>query len=266
MNAPLIHLEKVALRFRKGSNAGLKERVLGTLRPATWAQATRQSGEFWGLREVDLQINAGDRIALVGANGAGKSTLLRLMSRIYRPTSGTVTTHGIIAPLIELGAAFSPDLTGRENTFLNAAIMGIPIRDVKQRLDAIVAFSGLGHHFDLPVKNYSTGMLLRLAFAVATEVSPDILILDELFAGADAAFLQQAYTRLADFAEKCPIFILVSHRREEILRFCNRAILLAEGRILMDGTPEEVLSLHECRSISRPTPITADKPGGHRIG
>lgn len=163
------------------------------------------------------------------------------MSRIYRPTQGTFSSAGRLAPLIEIGAGFNPELSGRENIFLNSAILGIRKKEVEKRLDSIVNFSELEEFIDMPVKYYSTGMHLKLAFTVATEISPDILILDELYAGGDAAFIEKANRRLLEFVNRSKILILVSHNVEYVRQFCNRAIVLDHGNLKLQGEPEEMI-------------------------
>lgn len=238
-----IKARDISVRFRKyHGGAGLKEAVLGLLSsPLDRKNRPARKSEFWGLRNISLDLKEGDRLGIIGHNGAGKSTLLKVVSRIYRPTEGTLTVRGRVAPLIELGAGFNPELTGRENTFLNGSILGIPRRVIKSRLDSIVAFAELEEFIDMQVKYYSTGMHLRLAFSIATEVSPDILILDELFAGADRAFIEKANERLDRFIAQTHIFMLVSHEMDYIRRFCNRAILLDHGRLIAAGKPDEIV-------------------------
>ena len=174
-----ITLKDISIKFRKthGYANGLKEAAMRLFSTPTWHKNHPPSKtEFWGLRHIDLELRKGDRLGIVGHNGAGKSTLLKIISRIYRPTEGTVTVQGRIAPLIEIGAGFNPELSGRENTFLNSSILGIPRKAIKERIDSIIEFAELGDYYDMPVKYYSTGMCLRLAFSIATEISPDILI------------------------------------------------------------------------------------------
>jgi ABC-type polysaccharide/polyol phosphate transport system ATPase subunit len=254
MSAPHITLKNVSVRFRRyqGYPEGLKEAVLRKLVPPRWQKAlVPKRQEIWGVKNLSLDLRPGDRLAVIGHNGAGKSTLLKLISRIYRATEGVAEVEGRVAPLIELGAGFNPELTGRENAFLNAAILGIPGKVLKPRLASLVEFAGLEEHIDVPVKYYSTGMLLRLAFAVATEVTPDILILDELFAGADAEFIERANQRLDEFVRTSPIFILVSHELKYVERFCNKAILLERGELVASGNPQSVIETY----LSRFSPV-----------
>lgn len=239
-----VRLHDVSVRFRRyqGYSHGLKEAAMRLLSAPKW-QKTRppQKLDFWGLRHLTLDIREGDRVGIIGRNGAGKSTLLKVISRIYRPAEGTLDVRGRIAPLIEIGAGFAPDLTGRENAFLNGAILGIPKKTIAARLDSIIDFSELADFIDMPVKYYSTGMHLRLAFTLATEVTPDILILDELYAGGDAAFIQKADVRLERFVHQSKILILVAHDMDYIRKFCNRVVWLDEGRIRAEGAPDAIV-------------------------
>jgi ABC-type polysaccharide/polyol phosphate transport system ATPase subunit len=242
-----VKLNNVSVKFRRYENqpGGLKEAVMRMVSPPSWVKH-RPAGktDFWGLKNISLDIREGDRIGIVGHNGAGKSTLLKVISRIYRPAEGSFEVQGRAAALIEIGAGFNPELTGRENTFLNAAILGIPRKEIAARLPAIFDFAELHEFIDMPVKYYSTGMYLRLGFAIATEISPDILILDELFAGGDAAFIAKANARLERFVQQSKILILVSHSMEYVTRFCNRAIVLDHGHLRLDGAPERVLDAY----------------------
>lgn len=239
-----IQLQNVSIKFRSysGRATGLKESVMRWLSPPTWTHnSPKEESEFWALRHIDLFLKEGDRLGIIGHNGAGKSTLLKVISRIYRPTEGTVSVQGRIAALIDIGAGFNPELSGRENVYLNGAILGIPKKVLAERMASVIEFSELSNFMEMPVKYYSTGMYLRLAFAIATEISPDILILDELFAGGDAAFIQKANVRLDHFIARSKILIVVAHNMEYICRYCNRAIVLDHGRILAQGNPKDVV-------------------------
>lgn len=243
-----VHLKNISVRFHKyhGFSTGLKEAVLRKLVPPMWhKKAPPRREDFWGLRDVSFDLKEGDRLGIIGHNGAGKSTLLKVISRIYRPTVGDLKVVGRIAPLIEIGAGFSNELTGRENIFLNGAILGIPRKQLVKCIDSIVAFAELEEFIDMPVKYYSTGMHLRLAFSVATEIPPDILILDELYAGGDAAFIAKGNERLDSFVKASKILILVAHNMEYVKRFCNRVMILDHGCIKAVGNPDEMIQLYE---------------------
>lgn len=239
-----IELNGVSVRFKKyqGYSSGMKEAVMRFFNPPDWYKTARPSkSEFWGLKGIGLSLEEGDRLGIIGHNGAGKSTLLKVISRIYKPTEGTVSVDGRIAPLIEIGAGFNPELTGRENAFLNGTIIGLTRKRIQERMDSIVGFSELSDFIDMPVKYYSTGMYLRLAFTLATEIPPEILILDELYAGGDAIFIEKANVRLENFVKQSKILILVAHNLEYVKRFCNRVIVLDHGQKVLEGKPDDVI-------------------------
>jgi ABC-type polysaccharide/polyol phosphate transport system ATPase subunit len=202
-----------------------------------------KSGEsFWALRGVSFAVKAGESLALIGANGSGKSTALKLISRIILPTSGTISVQGRVAALLELGAGFHPDLTGRENVSLNGSILGLSRSFIRRQMDEIVAFSELQRFIDAPVRNYSSGMLMRLGFSVATAFQPDILIIDEVLAVGDQAFQDRCLRRIRDIQENGATVILVTHDLESVRKLCQRAIWLDEGRARADGSTAEVAS------------------------
>lgn len=233
------------MRFKKRSHQShaLKETALRLLRPPRW-QKLAATDTFWGLRDVSFNLREGDRLGIIGGNGAGKSTLLKVISRIYRPTEGKAHVNGRIVPLIEIGAGFNPELSGRENVFLNGAILGMPRRLIADRMASIIDFSELGDFIDMPVKYYSTGMHLRLAFSLATEIEPDILILDELYAGGDASFIERANIRLERFVSGSKILILVAHNLDYIRRFCTQVMVLDKGKIFAQGKPSEMIDAY----------------------
>lgn len=197
-------------------------------------------GVFWALRDVSFAINAGESVAFIGDNGAGKSSLLKLITRILEPTSGRLTVDGRVAALLELGAGFHSDLTGRENVFLNGAILGLGSEAIAQRFDEIVAFAELERFIDVPVRNYSSGMLARLGFSVATAFQPDILLVDELLAVGDQAFRSRCVQRIRQIQQAGATIILVSHDLDATQRICQRSIWLDKGRIIADGDTDEV--------------------------
>lgn len=197
--------------------------------------------DVWALRDVDLEISPGQALGVVGANGAGKSTLLKLLAGILPPDGGTVEVGGKVVSLLELGAGFHPDFTGRENVYLNASIHGMSKQAVADRMDAIIAFSELDSFIDAPVRTYSSGMYTRLGFAVAAELDPDVLLLDEVFAVGDAAFQAKCMSRIADFQRRGVTIVFVSHSQWAIQMVCNRAIWLSGGSVVADGDPINVL-------------------------
>ncbi len=232
-----IRLEEVSLRFKKyEQRPTLKQTVLNTL----FRRKYHAGGEFWLYRGLNLSVTHGQRLGIIGPNAAGKSTLLKLICGVYEPTAGRIHVAGKVAPLIELGAGFNPELSGQENIFLNGALLGFGPAEMKQKVDRIIEFAGLAEFAQTPIKYYSTGMLLRLAFSVATDVNPEILIVDEVFAGGDVEFVHKARNRMGELMDNSHVVILVSHELHLIRQLCNRAIWLDHGSIVMDGQPEEV--------------------------
>ncbi len=211
---------------------------------------------FRALDNVTVHIDQGETVGLVGANGAGKSTMLKILAGIYRPTSGTASSVGMIASLLDLGVGFHPDLTGEENLMLNGALLGLGRSDMKVLVPGIAEFAQLTRFMDTPVKYYSNGMFMRLGFSLATAVDPDILLIDEVLAVGDAQFQDKCYRRIWEFRERGKTIIFVSHDMEAVSRLCRRVIWLSEGRVVKDGQPEEVLSGYlesSQRRLSDPT-------------
>ncbi len=197
--------------------------------------------ELWALKNVSLEIEKGEYVGLIGRNGAGKTTLLKVIAGILRPTAGRVKVKGRIVPLMELGAGFDPELTGRENIYLNGSIMGLTRSQMDEKVQGIIEFSELKDFIDVPVKNYSTGMFTRLAFALAIDVEPDVLLIDEVLAVGDVGFQKKCQAKLEEFHSRGVTMVLVSHSMEEIRRLCHRVIWLEGGEIKMDGSPDEVI-------------------------
>ncbi len=196
--------------------------------------------EFRALQDVSFEIEKGEVIGIVGNNGAGKSTLLKVISGILRPTKGSVSLEGNVVPMLELGSGFDFDLSGRENIFLNGAILGYSEKFLKEKYDEIVEFSELGEFIDIPVRNYSSGMIMRLAFSIASQVVPDILIVDEILAVGDAAFQEKSYARMMELMSHGTTVLLVSHNIDQIRRLCDRVIWLDHGKVVSIGQTEEI--------------------------
>lgn len=201
--------------------------------------------EFWALKDINFSLNKGDRLGILGLNGAGKSTLLKVIAGVLKATEGTVTTKGKIAPLLELGAGFDLQYTGRENIYLYGAVLGFSKKFLDEKLDEIIEFSELGRFIDVPVKNYSSGMKARLGFSVATLVEPDILILDEVLSVGDAKFRRKSEKKVLDMFEKGATVLFVSHSLAQVQRLCDKAILLEKGRIIAQGSIGEVSKIYE---------------------
>ena len=196
--------------------------------------------EFRALEDVSFEIKRGEVVGIVGNNGAGKSTLLKVISGILQPTNGSVTLQGNVVPMLELGSGFDYDLTGRENVFLNGAILGYSESFLKSKYNEIVEFSELGEFIDIPMRNYSSGMVMRLAFSIASMVSPDILIVDEILAVGDAAFQEKSYARMTEMMSHGTTVLLVSHNLDQIRRLCDRVIWLDHGHVVANGATQEV--------------------------
>lgn len=213
-----------------------------------WIKGSLAYEELWALREIDLVVGAGESVGIVGRNGAGKSTLLKIISRVLRPTHGKAEIQGIVAPILELGSGFDPELTGEENIFLNAMLLGRTRREVESRCDEIVEFSGLEEFIRSPIRNYSTGMVARLGFAVATAWTPDILVLDEVLAVGDSRFVKRCERRMAEFRDRGTTIIMASHNAQAVQETCRRAVWLDHGRIQDDGAAADIVSRYQSLS------------------
>lgn len=239
----MIEVNHVSLCYRMPAErvSGMKEFLVQAL------QGKLQYKEFWALQDVNFSIEKGEVLGLVGANGAGKSTMLKVISGILKPTKGAVTVHGNIVPMLELGSGFDLELTGRENVFLNGAILGYPEDFLKEKYQEIVDFSELGEFIEMPLRNYSSGMITRLAFSIATVVKPDILIVDEILSVGDAAFQKKSKNRMMELMSGGTTVLLVSHSAEQITEMCSRAIWLEKGKMKMIGPAADVCRAYEER-------------------
>jgi len=235
---PVVELSDVAVRYRAA-----QERIPSFKEYAIrWLRREIRFDEFWALKNISLSVRPGEVLGIIGPNGAGKSTLLKVVARVLRPTLGRVRIHGRVSPLLELGAGFDLELTGRENVFLNSAILGFSKQDINNRFDRIVDFSGLHSFIDAPVRTYSTGMAARLGFAVATDVRPEILIVDEILGVGDAEFQTKSFERIQSFQAAGSTILLVTHSLDRVRDMCSRAIWLDHGKLIMDDAPEKVVS------------------------
>jgi ABC-2 type transport system ATP-binding protein len=247
---PPVDLRDVSLCYRlaKQRIPSLKEYALH------WVRGSLVYEQLWALRGVSLSLAPGERLGVVGSNGAGKSTLLKVISGVLKPSQGQAVVRGRVAPILELGIGFDYELTGDENIYLNALFLGHKRRDVDRHYKDIVEFSGLGDFMRAPVRNYSSGMLARLGFAIVTAWVPDVLILDEVLAVGDVHFVKKCEERLAMFRRAETTLILVSHSMESVRRNCTRCIWLEGGQLKADGHPDEVLPLYT--SSTPPAPAT----------
>ncbi len=237
-NKSLIELSEVSLRYRlvRQRTGSFKEYAIH------WIRGSLVPQSFWALREVSLAISQGESVGIIGRNGAGKSTLLRLISGVLRPTVGNVAVRGRVTPVLELGVGFDGELTGRENIFLYGVLLGRSRQEIRAKLAAIVEFSELGDFLDVPVRSYSSGMLARLAYAVASAWTPEILLVDEALAVGDASFAGKCLERQREFQRAGATLLLVSHDLDTLRAMAERAIWLEQGRVVLDGPTEEVVS------------------------
>lgn len=238
---PLVELDDVSLRFLSYSDKqySLKRQALDLI---LRRDAPPHSNEFWALRNVSLQMHQGERIGIVGFNGAGKSTLLRVLARIYTPTAGRFRIRGTVAPLIEMGAGFNTELSGRDNILLNGAMLGIKPREMRKKIDGIYDFTGLREFGEMPLKYYSSGMFARLAFAIATEVHPDILLIDESLGTGDVLFVDRAKERIEQLLEQSNLVVIVSHDLYQLHQICNRGIWMHEGQVRVDSDMTDTIT------------------------
>jgi len=236
-----IRLENITQRFRV-----IQERP-DTLRElfSKFFRHESHYRDFDAVKNISFDVPHGQMLGLIGRNGSGKSTLLKIIAGVYRPTAGKVEVTGSLAPLIELGAGFHHDLTGRENILLNGLLMGYSKRQMLEREERIIEFAEIGDFIDSPVKQYSSGMYMRLAFSVATEIDPDILLIDEILAVGDAPFQQKCVQRMRNFRQAGKTIVFVSHSMDQVAQLCDRAILIDQGTIMADGPPEEVIAVYQ---------------------
>jgi ABC-2 type transport system ATP-binding protein/lipopolysaccharide transport system ATP-binding protein len=244
MSGTAIEVEHLSKRYPLGEDqlgATLREAVTSSIRRLGRSGGRRRRDEIWSLRDVNLEVQEGEALGVIGRNGAGKSTLLKILSRITEPTSGVARTRGRVAALLEVGTGFHPELTGRENVYLNAAILGMGRRAVERRFEEIVTFAGMERFVDTPIKRYSSGMYLRLAFSVAAHLEPDILAVDEVLAVGDAEFQAKCLGRMASAEQEGRTVVFVSHNLDAIARLCPRSVWLEQGSIQAMGPTGEVL-------------------------
>lgn len=227
MEKTIIKLENVSMSFNMATDkiTSLKEYIIKLIKREIFYK------EFKALQNIDLEIKKGDILGIIGFNGAGKSTMLKVVSGILKPTKGSVSINGTIAPLIELGAGFDPELSGRENIYLNGAVLGISKKEMKNKIEEIIEFSELREFIDTPVKNYSSGMYARLGFSIATCIEPEILIVDEILSVGDYRFQEKSKKRIEDMMKKGTTIILVSHSIDDIKQLCNKVLWLEKGKI-----------------------------------
>ena len=234
----MIILKNVSMKFNLGveKDNSLKMIFINLFTP----RKKKKKDYFWALKDIDFRINKGDVVGIIGANGAGKSTLLKVVSGVYKPTTGTVEVNGKISPMIELGAGFDPELTARENIYLNGAILGYSKEFLEEKFEEIVEFSELREFLDVPIKNFSSGMVAKLAFSISTIVDPEVLIVDEILAVGDIKFQEKSKNKMMSMIEGGTTVLYVSHSTESIKQLCNKVIWLDPGKIVKIGEANEV--------------------------
>ena len=266
---PIIRIHNLSKRYSIGAleapYATLREALTGLVRAPLKRFRRNGAGRddtIWALKDLDFAIEPGEVVGIIGRNGAGKSTLLKILSRITEPTTGEVDLYGRVASLLEVGTGFHPELTGRENIYLNGSILGMKRTEIESKFDEIVAFSEVEKFLDTPVKRYSSGMYVRLAFAVAAHLEPEILVVDEVLAVGDAQFQKKCLGKMGDVARKGRTVLFVSHNMVAVKSLCNRAILLSGGRVAKDGGVDDVVNgyLRDADGIARTGIIPDDAP------
>jgi ABC-type polysaccharide/polyol phosphate transport system ATPase subunit len=248
MTSGSIEFDRVWKKFRRGeSHDSLRDLAPAVVRRLLGRSSVKtelSSSDFWAVRDVSFTVRPGQALGIIGPNGAGKSTILKLLTSILRPTRGRCAVHGRIGALIEVSAGFHPDLSGRENVFLQGAIMGMPAGDIARKFDAIVEFSEIADFIDTPVKRYSSGMNARLGFSIAAHLDPDVLIIDEVLAVGDFSFQQRAFDRVRDLVKRDIPVVLVSHQLERVAQLCTDAILLNHGEVAAAGKPADCIAAY----------------------
>src|SRR5712692_530632 len=247
MTTAVIHGEGLGKEYRRGLQAegGLRHALEDFIRSPLASLRRKKEEMFWALKDVSLEVREGEVLGLIGRNGAGKTTLLKILSRITRPTTGWAEIHGRVGSLLEVGTGFHPELTGRENTFLSGAILGMSKAEIVRKFDEIVAFAELEKFIDTPVKHYSSGMYVRLAFAVAAHLEPEILLVDEVLAVGDINFQKKCLGKMGDVARAGRTVVLVSHQLNQIRRLCHRVVWIDDGQVRQNGNTHEVVAAYE---------------------
>ncbi|MCL4486509.1 MAG: ABC transporter ATP-binding protein [Chloroflexi bacterium] len=256
-----IHVENLGKRYKIGAlqkrHDTLRDALAGAFKRLNVPTLERSNdAHIWALKDVSFDVKRGEVVGIIGRNGAGKSTLLKILSRITKPTEGLVDIHGRVGSLLEVGTGFHPELTGRENIYLNGAILGMHRVDIDRKFDEIVAFAEIEKFIDTPVKHYSSGMYVRLAFAVAAHLEPEILLVDEVLAVGDAAFQKKCLGKMGDVAKEGRTILFVSHNLEAIQRICQKAMMLEDGRVAQSGNTRDVVEVYfeESQKSSRSAP------------
>lgn len=264
-----VQFDHVWKRYRLGSKEdSLRDTIPAFLKRLTGRNGHARddgAGEFWALQDVTFHVKKAETLGMIGPNGAGKSTALKLLSRICQQTKGSIHVRGRLAALIEIGAGFHPDLTGRENVYMNGTIMGMRHKEIDRLFDSIVAFSEIEQFLDMPVKRYSSGMSVRLGFAVAAHVNPEILLIDEVLSVGDLAFQQKCYQRILDLKANGTTIIFISHNLEAVQRICDRVVLLHEGHGVVDGAPMEAIAQYRQMASRKQRFVKMQRSGEYEL-
>lgn len=267
MTKPIIEIKGVSKCYRVGAKKehylSLRDEIAKRFSPSA-RKARSTLNDFWALRDVSFDIKQGEAVGIIGRNGAGKSTLLKVLSRITPPTEGQITLRGRVASLLEVGTGFHPELSGRENIFLNGAILGMSRKEIRSKFDEIVAFAEIERFLDTPVKRYSSGMYVRLAFAVAAHLEPEILLVDEVLAVGDVEFQRKCLGKMGEAAKSGRTVLFISHNMSAVSALCSRAVILKNGRLTGDGPVDEVIGdyLRDVRrSVDSPLAERTDRTG-----
>ena len=240
-NSPAIQLDNISVRYRMLQNRSttFKEHIL------RWFRGQNRYVDFWALKDISLSVGSGESIGIIGANGAGKSTLLRVIAQVLHPIEGRVRVSGLVAPLLSLGAGFDMELTGRENVYLNGAMLGFSRAEMNKKMQALLEFSMLKDFIDAPLRTYSSGMVARLAFAIATDVKPDILLIDEVLSVGDINSTKKSNIRMNTYKNNGTTLVIVSHSLMTVKELCNRVIWLEHGRVRAEGKAVEVIKAYQ---------------------
>jgi len=262
MTKPIINVENISKLYKIGSSKepylSFRDEIVKWISPAA-RRAKAARGDFWALKDVSFNVKQGESVGIIGRNGAGKSTLLKILSQITPPTEGKITMRGRVASLLEVGTGFHPELTGRENIFLNGAILGMTRREVKGKFDKIVAFAEVEKFLDTPVKRYSSGMYVRLAFAVAAHLEPEILVVDEVLAVGDAAFQKKCLGKMEDVAKEGRTVLFVSHNMPAVQQLCQSGFVLENGMTVESGTIDKVVKFYMEQFNAESNVVLADR-------
>lgn len=258
MSKPIVEIKNISKKYQLGESFGygnLREEFVNSVKGIFKSKPEEDENTLWALKDVSFEVNEGDVVGIIGRNGAGKSTLLKILSRITEPTSGEIKLRGRVASLLEVGTGFHPELTGRENVFFNGALLGMTKYEIKAKFDEIVAFAEIDKFIDTPVKRYSSGMYVRLAFAVAAHLEPEILVVDEVLAVGDLTFQKKCLGKMEDVSKQGRTVLFVSHNMEAVERLCKRAVLLNQGAVVSDNEVKKVIDFYFESNLNHSTSV-----------